>query len=50
MSKRHVDKAIQQFEKGEVEPSDKLKNSTGVDLLKMEMINLLIKENYQKKY
>ena len=48
-SKKQVNEAIQQFEKGKFDPGDELKKSTEIDLLKKEIINLIIEESYQKE-
>ena len=49
ISKKQVKKAIQQFEEGKVETTKKIKETSEIDLLKKEIINLGIKENYRKE-
>ena len=44
--KGQVNEAIQQFEEGNVESHEKLQENTELDLLKKEIIDLLIKEDY----
>ena len=49
ISKRQVDEAIQQFEEGKVETTEIIKKTTEIDLLKKEIIGLIINKNYQKE-
>ena len=49
ISKRQVDEAIQQFEEGKVETTEKIKKTSEVDLLIKEIIDLIIKGSYQKE-
>jgi tetratricopeptide (TPR) repeat protein len=48
ISKKQVNEAILQFEEGKVEKTELLKKTSEIDLLKKRIINLIIKENYQK--
>ncbi|MHC1689682.1 MAG: SIR2 family protein [Bacteroidales bacterium] len=48
ISNRQVDDAIKQHELGKVESQKELKDNSEIDLLKKEIINLLITEIYQK--
>jgi len=48
ISKRQVDEAIKQFEKGEVKTSKIIKETSEIDLLKKDIIALIINEKYQK--
>ncbi|MEQ9438722.1 MAG: SIR2 family protein [Cyclobacteriaceae bacterium] len=43
-----VDKAIQQFEKGNATPGEALQQDTTLDLIKKEIIDLIIKEKYNE--
>ncbi|QYJ69180.1 TPR end-of-group domain-containing protein [Flavobacterium litorale] len=49
ISKEQVDEAIQQFEVGKITPNKASKNETQINLLKKEIINLLINEKYDEK-
>ncbi|NQU53605.1 MAG: SIR2 family protein [Bacteroidetes bacterium] len=49
ISKNQVETAIQQFEKGKVESTKNIKKSSEVDLLKKEIIDLLVKEDYENE-
>ncbi|MCH8941289.1 MAG: SIR2 family protein [Bacteroidetes bacterium] len=49
ISKRQVDETIQQFEEGNVETTEKIKKTLEIDLLKKEIIDLLIIQSYQKE-
>ena len=49
ISKRQVEEAIQQYYFGIVESTIDIKNNAEIDLLKKEIINLLIAEKYQEK-
>ena len=46
IAKEQVNEAIQQFEMGKTKSSDKIKKNTEIDLLKKEIIDLIIKEDY----
>ncbi len=48
ISKGQVNEAIKQFEKGEIASNKTMKKKSEIDLLKKEVINLLIKEEYNK--
>ncbi|HEY8160153.1 MAG TPA: SIR2 family protein [Methylobacter sp.] len=48
IAKTQVDEAIQQFEQGKVETTNKIQANTESDLLKKEIIDLMIKEDYQQ--
>ena len=49
ISKRQVDEAILQFEEGKVEITKRIKTISEIDLLKKEIIDLLIKKSYQNE-
>ncbi len=46
ISKKQVDKAIKQFEEGKIASNQDMQKESKIDLLKKEVINLLIKEEY----
>lgn len=48
ISKEQVNKAIQQFEHGNIESSEIIQKSTRIDLLKKEIIDLIINEKFQQ--
>ncbi|WP_297333791.1 SIR2 family protein, partial [Flavobacterium sp.] len=49
ISKEQVSEAIQQFEAGNIVPDEDSKNETQINLLKKEIINLIINEGYDEK-
>jgi tetratricopeptide (TPR) repeat protein len=49
ISKRQVDEAIQQFELGKIESSIEMRENTEIDLLKKEIINLIITKNFNEE-
>ena len=49
IAKRQVKEAIQQYELGNLESETELKENSEIDLLKKEIINLIISEKYQEE-
>ena len=49
ISKNQVKEAVQQFEMGKVEPTEKIKKTSEIDLLKKEIIDLIINKKYLKE-
>lgn len=46
--KEQVDDAIQQFEKGKVKSPEKMEENTEIDLLKKEIIDIMLEKNYKE--
>lgn len=49
IAKNNVENAISQFEKGEIKLNKKLKQNVNIDLLKKQIINLIIKDVFVEK-